>query len=326
MTAGSHRLPRQLIAFTHDLAMAAASFVIALGLRLGHGTLDYLTTDLLIALAVFTAVCGVVFRYIGLYRGIWRYASLNDVEAIARAATLAILVFLAVTFLITRLEAVPRTSLIINWFVLIFLLGAPRILYRVFKDRGFDHLLERDTHRRTPVVLLGAGDAAEVFIREMARDRQAPYEVLAVIDDKGTRVGRRIHGVPIVGRLDRLGEILSGMADGARAPQRLILTKKPAPDELELILDVTDAHGMTIARLPRLTELRSGEEQRIDLKPVAIEDLLGRVQATLDRAAMRRLVEGRRVLVTGAGGSIGTELVRQVAALRPAHLMLLDNS
>ncbi|MFQ5775092.1 MAG: UDP-N-acetylglucosamine 4,6-dehydratase family protein, partial [Kiloniellaceae bacterium] len=111
-----------------------------------------------------------------------------------------------------------------------------------------------------------------------------------------------------------------------RAPQRLILTKRPTRADLELILDVADGAGMTIARLPRLTELRSGEDQRIELRPVAIEDLLGRTQTKLDRAAMLRLIEGRRVLVTGAGGSIGAELVRQVAGFRPAHLALLDNS
>ncbi len=321
-----HRLPRQTIAFLHDLTMAALSFVVAIALRLGADTYGYFTPDLLLALAVFTLVCGLVFHFLGLYRGIWRYASLNDLIAILRAATLAILVFLAITFMITRLESVPRTSLIINWFILVSMLGAPRVLYRVFKDRGFDHLFERESHIRTPVVLLGAGDAAEGFIREMARDRQAPYEVLAVIDEKGTRVGRSIHGVPIQGDLDRLVSILSKLKQGGRDPQRLILTKKPTRDELEMILDAADTKGMSIARLPRLTELRSGEDQRLELRPVAIEDLLGRSEAKLDRAAMRRLIEGRRVLITGAGGSIGSELVRQIADFSPAHLSLVDNS
>ncbi len=306
--------------------MAGLSFVVALALRLGADTFGYFSKDLVLALVVFTLVCGLVFHFVGLYRGIWRYASLNDLVAIMRAASLAILLFLAITFLMTRLESVPRTSLIINWFVLVSMLGAPRVMYRVFKDRGFDHLFERESQIRTPVVLLGAGDAAEVFIREMARDRQAPYEVLAVIDEKGTRVGRSIHGIPIQGQLDRLDQILTKLKTGGRDPQRLILTKKPNREELELILDVADAKGMAIARLPRLTELRSGEDQRLELRPVAIEDLLGRSEAKLDRVAMRRLIEGRRVLVTGAGGSIGSELVRQIADFNPTRLCLLDNS
>ncbi|MFQ5467407.1 MAG: UDP-N-acetylglucosamine 4,6-dehydratase family protein, partial [Kiloniellaceae bacterium] len=102
--------------------------------------------------------------------------------------------------------------------------------------------------------------------------------------------------------------------------------KRPGRGELESLLDVADGYGMTMARLPRLTEFRSDEDQRIELRPVAIEDLLGRTRTKLDRAAMRRLIEGRRVLVTGAGGSIGAELARQVAGFDPARLSLLDHS
>ncbi|MFQ5467609.1 MAG: polysaccharide biosynthesis protein, partial [Kiloniellaceae bacterium] len=326
MNNRSHQLSRQAIAYTHDVIMAAASFMAALALRLGTDVFFAMTPGLWLALGLFTLVSAVVFRATGLYRGIWRYASLNDLEAIARATTMTILIFLAVTFFVTRLAEVPRASLIINWFVLMSLLGAPRVLYRIFKDRGFDHVLRREDRRRTPVLLVGAGDAAEVFIREMARDRIAPYDVLGVVDEKGTRVGRRIHRVPILGHLDDLARVVSALEKTGRGPQRLILTPRPARDELALILDVADAKGMTIARLPRLTDLRSGEDQRIELRPVAIEDLLGRTQTKLDRAAMRRLIEGRRVLVTGAGGSIGAELVRQVAGFWPAHLTLLEHS
>ncbi len=321
----THRLPRQTIAFLHDLGMAALSFLLALGLRLGVDPLLRLPADAWLALVLFTMVCGIVFWHAGLYRGIWRYASLNDLVAIVRAVTLALLVFLPVTFLITRLNELPRTSLIINWFVLIFLLGAPRLLYRIFKDRGFDHVLERDRHQRVPVLLIGVGDRAEVFIREMARDRDGPYEVLGLVDEKGTRVGRRIHGVPVLGHLNELARVVESVGASSRLPQKIIVTKRLERDDLQRILDIAEGRGIAIARLRRLTEFRSGEE-KLELKPVAIEDLLGRTQTTLDRAAMRRLIEGRRVLITGAGGSIGGELARQIASFSPAHLTLLDNS
>ena len=97
----------------------------------------------------------------------------------------------------------------------------------MFKDRGFDHVLERDTGTRVPVLLIGAGDAAEVFIREMARDRNAAYKVLGVADEKGTRVGRRIHGVPVIGHLDDLAGILATLTRKGQWPQRFILTKPP---------------------------------------------------------------------------------------------------
>ncbi len=321
----SHRMSRPKIAFLHDLAMAAFSFLVALSLRLGFGPLAGLPADVWLAMFLFTVVCGVVFWRAGLYRGIWRYASLNDLVTIVRAVTFALLVFLPVTFLLTRLNELPRTSLVINWFVLIFLLGAPRLLYRIFKDRGFDHVLERDRHGRIPVLLVGVGDRAEVFIREMARDRDGPYEVLGLVDEKGTRVGRRIHGVPVLGHLNELASVVETVTARNRSPQKLIVTKRLERDDLERILDVADGRGIAIARLRRLTEFRSGEE-KLKLQPVAIEDLLGRTQTKLDRAAMSRLIEGRRVLITGAGGSIGAELTRQIAAFLPAHLTLLDSS
>ncbi|MGF1628855.1 MAG: nucleoside-diphosphate sugar epimerase/dehydratase [Kiloniellaceae bacterium] len=326
MKLGSPKFPRQIVAFLHDLTMAAAAFMIALLLRLGNEAWTSLMTALWPAMLLFTAVCGLVFLITGLYRGVWRYASMNDLVAITRAVSLSLAVFLPITFLVTRLDSLPRSWLVITWFVLIFLLGAPRMLYRVFKDQGFRHLLERDRHRRVPVLLIGAGDAAETFIREMARDRDGAFEVLGAIDEKGTRIGRHIHGVPVVGELDDMPEVFRRLAKRERKPQRVILTKPLERHELDYVLELAESHGATVARLPRLTDFSGGIEERLQIRPIAIEDLLGRPQTPLDRPAMQRLIEGRRVLVTGAGGSIGAELTRQIAAFRPAQLTLFDNS
>ena len=326
MKFGSSRFPRQLVAFLHDLAMAAAAFMIALLLRLGNEAWTSLMTTLWPSMLLFTAVCGLVFLTTGLYRGVWRYASMNDLVAIIKAVSLSLAVFLPLTFLITRLDDLPRSWLVISWFVLIFLLGAPRMLYRVFKDQGFRHLLERDGHRRVPVLLIGAGDAAETFIREMARDRDGAFEVLGVIDEKGTRIGRHIHGVRIFGHLQDLPEVFKRLAKRDRKPQRIILTKPLERDELDYVLELADSQGATVARLPRLTDFSGGIEERLQIRPIAIEDLLGRTQTKLDRPAMQRLVQGRRVLITGAGGSIGSELARQIAAFAPAQLTLFDSS
>ncbi len=327
MQVRSHRMSRQVAAFVHDTTMAGGSFVLALMLRLGDEAVPRLVDSLLPALIVFTVVSAVTFLLTGLYRGMWRYASMNDLIGIVKAVSLALLTFLLITFMLTRLEALPRSTLIINWFVLIFLLGAPRMVYRVFKDRGLGHILERDTHLRVPVLLIGAGDAAEVFIREMARDRHGAYEVLGVVDEKGTRVGRRIHDVPVLGSLEALTEVLHKLSRRDRMPQRLVLTKRLNRQAMQKLLDVADAAGATVARLPRMTAFAEGDaENKLEIRPIAIEDLLGRTQTKLDRAAMKRLIGGRRVLVTGAGGSIGAELVRQIAAFAPAHLTLLDNA
>ncbi len=311
MKLGSTRFPRQIVAFLHDLFMAGAAFLIALFLRMGEEAWVSFTTTLWHPMLLFVSICGLVFLTTGLYRGVWRYASMNDLMAIIKAVTLALAVFLPVTFLVTRLDSLPRSWLVISWFVLIFLLGAPRMVYRVFKDQGFRHLLERDRHRRVPVLLVGAGDAAETFIREMARDRNGSFEVLGVIDEKGTRTGRHIHGVRVYGGLDDLPEVVRRLARRERKPQRLILTKPLTREEVETLLDYADKEGATVARLPRLTDFSGGIEDRLHIRPIAIEDLLGRTQTKLDRPAMEGLIKGRRVLVTGAGGSIGAELVRR---------------
>ena len=326
MRLGSSMFPRQIVAFVHDLIMAASAFLIALLLRLGNDAWGSLLTTLWPSMLLFTAVCGLVFLSTGLYRGVWRYASMNDVVAITKAVSLALAVFLPITFLITRLDSLPRSWLVISWFVLIFLLGAPRMLYRVFKDQGFRHLLERDRHRRVPVLLVGAGDAAETFIREMARDRDGAFEVLGVIDEKGTRIGRKIHGVPVFGDLHDLPGLFQRLSKRERKPQRLVLTKPLERDEVDYVLEFADNQGATVARLPRLTDFSGGLEERLQISPIAIEDLLGRTQTKLDRPAMQRLIEGRRVLVTGAGGSIGAELARQIAAFAPAQITLFDSS
>ena len=327
------RLQRAVNAFIHDVVMAALSFVVAVMLRLGPEALTTINDSLLLALGLFTAVSAGVFWSMGLYRGIWRYASLNDVIAIVKAVTLAILVFSVVTFMVTRLEAVPRSTLLINWFVLVALLSAPRMLYRVIKDHGVGHLLEQGGQARVPVLVVGVDDVAETFVRAMARDPAAAYEVLGLVDPTNNRVGRQVRGVPVIGGLEELPGLLDEVSMRDRPPQRLVLTKHLERDRMEGLLDLADSRGMTIARLPRVSDLQSGAKEgaeggasALEVKPIAIEDLLSRPQTKLDRAAMSRLLAGRRVLITGAGGSIGAELVRQVAALEPARLILLDSS
>ena len=290
-----------MVAFGHDLVMAPLSLVLAFVLRLGEEVGKYLgDPQVWLVVAIFTAVCAGVFWSTGLYRGIWRYASTQDMIAIVRAVTLALLIFLPITFLVTRLEDLPRSVLLIDWLLLVFMLAGPRMAYRVFRDRGFRHLLERGDPHRVPVLLVGAGDAADLFIRDTTRDPDSAYRVVGIVDEKGTRVGRNIRNVPVMGSLAEIDRVMQALAARREAPQRLIQTRAMDPERLRLLLDKADAHGAQLNRLPSLTDFRAFTEQsggKIDLRPVSLEDLLQRPQATLDRAAMQRLVAGRTVLV-----------------------------
>ncbi len=319
------RLGRARIAFIHDVAMAAISFPLSIYLRLGDLTLAYAADYILTGTVLFAAVAAPIFWFCRMYRGIWRYASLEDLVAITKAVTLTILVFLPLLFAITRLELFPRSLPFINWFVLMFLLGAPRFAYRLFKDRRIENFLKRTDMRRVPVLLVGANDAAELFIRQQNHDPQSTYKIVGLIDDTGRRVGRSIHGVPVLGRLSDLEDIVEHSNDPR--PQRLVLTDHRTDGaQVRDLLGRTEVLGLNLARLPRLADLSGGVDDKIQTQPIAIDDLLGRPQAVLDRDAMRRLIDGCTVLVTGAGGTIGSELVRQIVEHKPSKIILLDAS
>ena len=318
---------RALLAFVHDVLMAALSVVVSLYLRLGGDIVDYEPRLTITYILGFTVIAASVFLLTGLYRGIWRYASLPDLFNIARAVTLTVAVFLPVMFVITRLEALPRSTLLIDWFVLIALLGAPRLAYRLFKDRGLDHILERAKHPSVPVLLISAKDGADTFIREMTRDPRAVYRVVGVLADTPSRVGREIYRVPVLGTIDALEDVVERLDRRGRRPQKLIVTAQNFTGaQVRGLHERADALAIPLARLPRLTDFRRNlDDAERAVEPIALEDLLGRPQAVLDRDGMAQLITGRRVLVTGAGGTIGAELARQIAAFAPGRLVLLDN-
>ena len=320
--------PRARVAFFHDIIMAALSFPLSMYLRVGGDVSYYDPRTIVIGAILFSVIAASVFWAMRLYEGIWRYASLNDLIAITRAVTIVILIFLPAMFLIDRLTFVPRSMMVINWLVLMGLLGGPRFVYRLFKDRRDSKPNEGASPHRVPVLLVGAGDAAELFIRAIGRNRNSPYIAVGIVDEKGSRVGRNIHGVHVLGDLNGIPLIIERLARDGDRPQRLILTKDTFDGTtVRQLVDVADQHGATLARLPQLTDFKTGMgEDGIAIQPIDIEDLLGRPQTVLDRASMKALVHGKRVVVTGAGGTIGSELVRQVAAYEPARLCLVDNS
>jgi FlaA1/EpsC-like NDP-sugar epimerase len=321
------RLNRAHIALMHDVFMAALAFAIGIYARWGTDAFTLVSDTLVLGTLVFTCVSAAVFSAMGLYRGVWRYASLDDILSILRASTLAILLTTLMLFLLSRGVDVPRSSLVIAWASLIVLLALPRLIYRVYKDGHFGNLLQRQAKaQQIPVLLIGAGDEAELFIREMAR-RLGSYQVVGIIDDKGRRIGQSIRGIKVGGAIEDIPRLVGRLARRGRAPQRMIATKRLDAPQIERLLEIGEGLALPLARLPRLTDFREAATANpLDVRPIDIEDLLNRPQAALDRAAVEELVRGRRVLVTGAGGTIGSELVRQLAGLAPSELCLIDNS
>ena len=248
---------RAVFAYVHDIAMAALSFVIALYLRLGGDIVVYRPRLMATYVLSLTLIAAVIYRLTGLYRGIWRFASVPDLYNIARAVSLTIVVFLPVMFVLTRLEALPRSILLINWFVLVALLGAPRLAYRLFKDRGLDHVLERAKHQTVPVLLISAKEGADTFIREMVRNPRAVYRVVGVLSDTASRVGREIYRVPVLGTINSLEDVVAKLDRRGKRPQKLIVTARNLPgDQVRRLLEQADALAIPLARLPKLTDFQ----------------------------------------------------------------------
>jgi FlaA1/EpsC-like NDP-sugar epimerase len=314
------------IAYAHDIVMAALSFALSLYLRVGDSIGFYTKGVLLPGMLLMAAISMAVFWSLGLYRGIWRYASVNDLVALARAATIVSLIFVPMLFVLTRADALPRSVPIINWFLLLFMIGGPRFVYRILKDRRRGLLHSPNDPQAIPVLLVGAGDGAELFIRAVHGGKAQLYRAVGMVSETPGRVGRDIHGIAVLGTLPEIPAIVERLAGAGNRPQRLILTRDDiAGATVSKLVETADTLGMTVARMPRLGELQDGAAEKLEIRPVAIEDLLGRPQTVLDRDSMHRLIAGKRVLVTGAGGTIGSELVRQICGLGPAHVTLLDN-
>jgi len=323
------RIKKYQFVFIHDLVIAALSLPLALYLRLGDDWFKIANDVLLYGSLTFAVVAGVTFRASGMYRGVWSHASISDLAAVVKSASIALLVFMPLMFAANRLADIPRSVPAIQWLILIVLLGGPRFSYRLLRD-GQWRVLPTRAPQGLPVLLVGASDAAALFIRAMGGGREAPYRVVGILDAGTDLVGRSIHGVPVLDTVERLAAAVDKLKAQGVSPCKLIIADPTGSRlkgrALRQLLDQAEGIGLTVARLPSLVEFKeAAQDGRIELRPIALEDLLGRPQAALDRAAIDQLIADRRILISGAGGTIGGELARQVAALRPARLVLLDS-
>ncbi len=312
----------------HDAVMAALAMEVALWLRYQFSSTPQPFFSLWEATFTFTMVAAAVFYAHGLHRGIWRYTAFSNLVTIVQAAAISVLVFVPALFVATRLETLPRSTIFLVLPLLVIFLALPRTTYRVFTSGNWRSAFLREDVTRIPVLLIGSGDDADGFIRETQRAKSHAFRVVGIAVRDAAMVGRDIRGVRIMGTVDDIDRIFDRLSFQNRRPQRLVLTGPRYDDgtEVRRILEIADRLGVSLSRAARPTELRAEDANggALELQPIDVSDLLGRPQKVLDRPAMQALVQNRRVMVTGAGGSIGSELCRQIAALNPSSLLLLD--
>ena len=209
------------------------------------------------------------------------------------------------------------------------MITSPRFLYRFLKDGEFGAFLEKSNHQKTPLLLIGAGNESDLFIREMNRVKEAPYRVLGILDETDSRVGRSIRGVPVLGNLNAIFGVFKELEREGIAPQRLVITDPLVDGQTVMnISEIADKLGLPLSRMPQIADLgnMNSDAASFSIRPINVEDVLGRPQAVLDPLPVQRLIFSSTILITGAGGTIGSELAQQIAAFEPAKIIILDNS
>jgi FlaA1/EpsC-like NDP-sugar epimerase len=311
------RLKNRSAAFAHDLIMVPVAWLGAFWLRFNLDDIPANHWDAaLAALPLVIVAQGAVFWYFGLYRGVWRFASIPDLLRITKAIGVGVLVAALAIFLATRMQDVPRSVFPLYAILLTLLLGGPRLLYRWHKD----HQLYVTSGKRALIV--GAGEAGETLVRELLRDRGRGYQPVGFVDDDVEKKGREIHGVRVLGRVKNIPTLAQRMGID------LILIALPSATSREMrrIVGVCEQAGVPMRTLPALDDLVSGRSIVSALRDISIEDLLGREPVSLDWAAIEAGIRRKTVLVTGGGGSIGSELCRQIARFGPKRLVVFDQS
>lgn len=309
--------PRSAV-IIHDLLMTAVAWTLAylVGYDFFNGSPGW-TTTLLYAMLCVIPVQSLILWWAGIYRGVWRFASVPDLCNIARGVAVGALSVTLTLFLIDRLEGIPRSSLLLYPIFLFCLLGAPRLLYRIAKDRGTSLLAAKNQKR---VLVVGAGRAAEQLVRDILHDEA--YLPVGLLDDNSALEGLKIHGIPVLGSIEELPRIVH------RHAVQIVLIAIPTATgaQMRRIVDLCEKSDAAFRTLPSLQDLVTGRSRVKGLREVAVHDLLGRQPISLDWERIRAGLVGKTILVTGAGGSIGAELSRQITRLGVETLVLFEQS
>ncbi|MDT8319224.1 MAG: nucleoside-diphosphate sugar epimerase/dehydratase [Xanthomonadales bacterium] len=282
-----------------------------------HGIIESL--PLFSELFLVLSAQGLVLWTTGLYKGLWRFASFPDLWNIARAATFGTLLIIATLTVFYGAEVRQVLGSVLVFPAVLFLaLGLPRMCYRFWKDSRYPDPSKRAGLKRA--LVLGAGRSGAMLEREL-RHRGA-FDVIGFLDDDERLRGAQVHGVPVLGTIDKLPRVCREVG----ADLAIIAMPSATNQQMQEVVAICERSGVEFRTLPTLIELGSKATRIGDLKRVVIDDLLGREPVSLVWDSIRDGLAGKRVMITGGGGSIGSELCRQIARLNPVELIIVDNS
>jgi len=308
---------RVSLAFAHDVCAAALAWVGLYWLRFNLDLHEPQLSDMWRTLAWVIPLQAIVFFVFGLYRGLWRFASLPDLQRIVLAAGVGAVAIPVVLVMIRLTAVVPRSVLILYPLVLISLMAGSRFAYRVWKEH---RLYSPLAALGEPVLIVGAGEAGALLTKELAQSRQ--WRVVGLLDDDPAKRGRSIRNTRVLGPISDLPVQVERF--GVRTV--IIALPSAAHGVRRRVAEVCAGAGVEALTVPSYEDLINGRSHVTTIRHVELDDLLARDPVVLDSAGLREWLGGRVVMITGAGGSIGAELCRQVARFRPRRLVLLELS
>jgi FlaA1/EpsC-like NDP-sugar epimerase len=314
--------PRYLGPLIVDSFLALGCYAAAYAIRVPD-LLDVYLPAVVRTGPVVMIVAGISFYATGLYRSLPKYASLDTLMAVARACTVAVAVGAMLVFLGWRGVSVPRSVFIIQWMLMLLVLGGVRLWPRLRRYQ-FRIPLRSARADRIPVLIYGAGDAGALIVRDILGEKGSLYWPVGFVDDDPTKQGRTVHGRPVLGA----GSDLARVVRSGYVQEILVAIPSASGAELRRIVERCrdQVPGVTVKTLPSLTDLISGRVSVRQFHEVRIDDLLKRTPHDLDPDRVRSFIAGKVVLLTGAGGSIGSELCRQIAACGPAELIMFEQT
>ncbi|MDO8933253.1 MAG: nucleoside-diphosphate sugar epimerase/dehydratase [Rhodocyclaceae bacterium] len=308
---------RVTLVFLHDLVVSAAAWTGAYWLRFNFDIPPDFLAVMLSSLPIAVLVQGGVFYALGLYRGMWRFASISDLKRILMAGGISALAGPAALAVLQYPYNIPRSVLVLDPLLLVLLMGGSRFAYRAWKD---GQLLFGRKSSGEPVLILGAGNAAVTLLRDLVHNRS--WRVVGLLDDSLEKRGRLLNGVRILGGLDAVAE--QALATGAR--HAIIAMPSASAAQRRRAAELATEAGLSVLTVPAYDDILSGRVAISQVRKVEVEDLLGREQVQIDDEGLHRLLTDKVVLVTGAGGSIGSELSRQIMRFSPRLLVFFERS
>jgi len=309
---------RRLLVFAIDTILVGCaflcSFLLRFDLRIPHDYQQHFWQGLVVVIIVKP----IVFMVSGLYRNLWRYASLQDGIEIAKVVTISSAISAFAVMYWRHFTPYPRSIFLLDWILLFTMVVASRLVWRIYREAI---LLPRLAASGQRTLIIGAGDAGSLLLKEIRRG-SSPYQVVGFVDDDEHKIGMRLHGLPVLGSTSQLKAIINNNA----IEDVIIAIPSSGAKIVREIIKSCEHCKVRFKTLPGISDIIEGKISVSQIKDVEIEDLLGRDPVKLDEDLIHHYLTGKRVLVTGAAGSIGSEICRQIARFGPAKLILLEQA